>query len=857
MAIIVNPEITGDASVNTLTNANKGYTYMSGQGGDDTYIIENISNSFSEINHTTVPTASADSAILQIENLKGNDLTLFFDVSLNSTNDAEDDLLVAKKSLLKSVITQKDKFQNALKQVNGENPDYTEEQAYDAALQLAAPQRGAVQIDDFFGETNDTPAGDYGSNYIQTIQTIDKNGITRTLDVEEYISSVTLQVRDFLLDSGYSSVSDLFMSSDTANQNKVLNIYKNQLINLSIEGKENQNDKLIGENGNDTFVFGINSGDDTVASGKGDDTLQFTNELFENLVFTRDRNNLVISHNENNDTVTIQNYLSNPDKSSLKEIATTDSASPYSIIEDAIVQIESVAGKKNNITGTKINDSITGSNMDDTLKGNNGNDSIVGALGNDKLYGDAGENTLFFTAGDGLDTVYSGKGEDTLYFNAINSDDIVYSASKSGGLILNYAENSSVEIANYFRKKGDVSVQNIYTQGNTLNQTLDSIVNADDFVIELEGVAGKRNSISGTYLNDVITGKELADTLKGLDGADSIVANSGNDNINGGNGNDTLYGNEGNDIIRGGNGADNIYGNVGDDKLYGEAGENTFFFTQGDGADTIYLGKGLDSLNIDSTTISYYRNRNNLEISYGEQGDSVTVSNYFSSKKPSVYSVNDLLLNGEIIIDGYNTVYNGVDVKRYNGNDNDNLIYANNRHDLINAGNGNDVIQVMSSKSAEVNSGDGDDYIEVKSLSPFVTINDTAGADTLQINEKRSNTNIFFEVMKEASVTPTEENDSLFIVNNSNWNRIKREQDVNDRTGGIEVNSYTDIERIETKDGYITQVQIEQVKTNVVSWLANTNYDSAMQALAEGNDNTVKQLLAIYQNVSWQTPEVV
>ena len=46
MAIIVNPEITGDAGVNTLTNANKGYTYMSGQGGDDTYIVENVSNSF-------------------------------------------------------------------------------------------------------------------------------------------------------------------------------------------------------------------------------------------------------------------------------------------------------------------------------------------------------------------------------------------------------------------------------------------------------------------------------------------------------------------------------------------------------------------------------------------------------------------------------------------------------------------------------------------------------------------------------------------------------------------------------------------------------------------------------------------
>ncbi|MBQ8886515.1 MAG: calcium-binding protein [Candidatus Gastranaerophilales bacterium] len=858
MAIIVNPKIIGDGSANTLTNSNKGYTYMSGQGGDDTYVVENISNSFSEINPTeTTTTGNNADNVLQIQNLKGNDLTLFFDVEVNPTGNPDDNLFVVKKNLLKSVTSQVSKFQDALLQVENANPTYTQDQIYQAALEIGAPQKGAVQIDDYFGETNNTPVGNYGDNYIEIIQTIDKNGITRTLNVEDYVTTVTTQVREFLTENGYTSVANLMSSSDTSLQNQLMNIYKNQLINLTIEGVENTNDKLVGENGNDTFVFGVNSGDDTVVSGRGDDSLQFENEIFSDLVFTRDKNNLVISHNENDDTVTIQNYLSNPTKSSIKTILTTDAQSPHSIIEDAVVQISAEAGKKNRITGTKINDSITGSTFDDILKGSDGNDSIIGGLGNDKLYGDAGENTLYFTEGDGLDSVYSGKGEDTLYLTNVDSDNIVYSASTSGGLILNYADNSSVEIVNYFRKKGDVSIQSIYTSTDDLTQTLDNIVSAEDFVIQLDGVVGKKNRINGTYLNDVITGQELADNLNGLDGNDSITGNAGNDNINGGNGNDTLYGNDGNDIIKGGNGADSIYGNAGDDKLYGESGQNTFFFEEGDGNDTIYMGKGLDSLSIDSTDISYYRNKNNLVINYGTETDSVTVSNYFRSNNPSVDMVNDLSLSKDIIIEGYNTVENGVTVKQYNGNDYGNLIYADGRYDLVNAGDGDDVIQVMSSKSATINSGDGNDYIEVKSLKQFVEINDTSGTDTLMVNEKTSNTNIIFNVLKDTTATLPEDEDSLYIVNDSNWKRIARYQEVDEITGGIEIESITGIERIETKDGYVTATQIDEVKANVTAWLANTNYDSAMQALEEGNENIVNQLLAIYENIDWQAPALV
>ena len=43
--------------------------------------------------------------------------------------------------------------------------------------------------------------------------------------------------------------------------------------------------------------------------------------------------------------------------------------------------------------------------------------------------------------------------------------------------------------------------------------------------------------------------------------------------------------------------------------------------------------------------------------------------------------------------------------------------------------------------------------------------------------------------------------------------------------------------------------QIDEVRNNVVSWLSNTNYDSAMEALREGNDKIVNELVAIYENI--------
>ena len=121
---IVNEEKYGNNSANTLVNDKKGYTYMSALKGNDTYIVENISKSFTEIddsnrldesenpgpvNGNGIPTTNFGNDTIQIKNVKANDLALFFDVSLAPNVEASapsDELYIVKKSAMSSVVKQ-------------------------------------------------------------------------------------------------------------------------------------------------------------------------------------------------------------------------------------------------------------------------------------------------------------------------------------------------------------------------------------------------------------------------------------------------------------------------------------------------------------------------------------------------------------------------------------------------------------------------------------------------------------------------------------------------------------------------------------------------------------------------------
>ena len=667
MAVINGPMI-GTENDDIITNDKAGVSIMIGGDGDDTYIVENILKSWSEIadgNYTLdendipgaiIPGSSARNAAnfgndkIIIKNINANDLILFFDVAIaeniyDKTSLPDDGLYIIKKSGINTVVSQYNKAMNA-----------TSEKAFINAL----PSANGIDIPFYFGDNNNiqengTLGSNVGANYIKTIKTMDKNGVTKTLDVDGFISKIKPKVEEFLLLNDCKTASEVLFGGNVRLRNNLINIYKNATIDLLIEGTDGNdiikgeigndeitagkgNDTLYGGTGRNTFKFKKGDGQDTISSGKiakdiygnllNTDALVFDNINYSDLKFSANGNNLVIKYGDNyEDSVTIVNYLKNPAASTITTIITKDDTKTLLDLvnnNQITLEIEGIDGKNNNlkgisfvsneITGAKPelnskgkltggNDKITGGNMGDILNGGEGidvihggkgNDTIIGGTGDDKLYGDEGNNTFKFAAGDGQDTVYSGKIIKNPDGSLVNTDTLKFEGINYSDL--KFSANGNNLVIKYGENYEDsVTIAN-YLKNPAAN-TITTIV-TDDAIKSLP---------------EMIEAGEITIVTKGIDGRNNNLkgvlnlANEitgakpelnsrgkltgGNDKITGGNQSDTLDGGEGNDVITGGKGDDTIIGGKGDDKLYGIEGNNTFVFKKGDGKDIVYSGK--------------------------------------------------------------------------------------------------------------------------------------------------------------------------------------------------------------------------------------------------------------------------
>lgn len=562
------------------------------------------------------------------------------------------------------------------------------------------------------------------------------------------------------------------------------------------------------------------------------------------------------------------NIIDNPTKNSIKGTAYNDNIDA-STLKNLTRGLTIDGGKGNDeIYGTKFADTIKGGNGenelfggagDDKIYANTGNNLIEGNKGNDKIYCEKGNSEIRFYLNDGDDIVYSGKSHDTIAFEDININEISFGLNKKD-LVINYGnKGDSVTLSNYFKKNGNTSVKTIYTKDCASGVNLN--LHMETANITINGLENKKNKITGTFLSDTITGKNLNDTLNGGKGNDTIYGNSGNDNIKGGDGDDSLYGGANNDTINGGNGWDEIYGGRGNDKLYGEAGTNGFHFYNGDGNDTIYMGKGVDRIYLENSQTNaptYERSGNNLIINYGNN-DSITVSNYFKSKNPSVKSINyngitdNLSGNNGIIINGVTEYEYGYKLNYFCGNDKNNLIYAASNFDEVDTGDGNNTVYINSKKEAGVFGGFGDDTYYVNSLKKYVYLNDAGGSDKLVINDKAKNINILFDV--NADNSDVYGNSSMLILNDSNYNKIKKTRSLEPEniSSAIEVvDGVNELEYIYTKDNkVITGQELASIKQDVVNWLNSSqnigNHDSALSVLINGSSHEINSLLAVYQ----------
>ena len=562
-----------------------------------------------------------------------------------------------------------------------------------------------------------------------------------------------------------------------------------------------------------------------------------------------------------------------------------------------------------------------------TVYGEKGNDYVSIEYGQVEVYGGEGNDflesglmnnsNLYFSKGDGND-LYRYRGalkydrgqgdgknvnEDTLVFQDLSFDELSF-AQDGDNLVLNYGENASVTIENYYKYLGAEGAELAFAdeRGNTGKyivesgqwkiyiQTTEGKTLLSDVIAQYNAklqANAKEGDVVGTFANDTITldaaakvygyagndtitGSEGNDTINAGAGADSVIAGLGNDTISLSSGDDYADGGDGKDTIIGGDGNDIIYGGAGNDRIghaNSEAGDDLFYGGDGNdeinggaGKDTLYGEAGDDLLRGNTGNDSIYGGDGNDTI-YGESNSNVTTTgnDYIETGAGTdlVYcgSGNDTIILG----DGKNTVnaYYGDDsIIGGAGNDaitaghGNNYIETGDGTDSAICGDGNDVI-ILGSGTKTVNSSKGDDVITLtKSIADTrVNLKDSEGNDVVNLADNKDNVNVVFNVDKDGNMKYYDDVRIIADADMASWKTNLTS------TGGIVMmaNECTDIETITTKDGYkITSTDINALKADVASWLTDNKFADVETVLTTGTEDKVNALMAVFETANWQ-----
>lgn len=559
------------------------------------------------------------------------------------------------------------------------------------------------------------------------------------------------------------------------------------------------NDNLSGNNGADIYIFGKESGSDTITNADSDslgtrsDTIRLQAGVgTDEVIFERSGNNLIIKINGTADRLTVSNYFSAD--------ATTSNAIEFIVFEDG-TQLDINAVKQRVLIPTSGNDTITGYATDNNLAGGDGNDRLSGEAGNDLLDGGAGADTLI--GGSGLDTLIGGAGNDSL--NGGLGNDVYRFAKGFGTDTLNAYDTlsskyDSIEFLDI--DSGDISVSRSF--GDlllTVLDTEDTLLVSNFFdqdgngasrIDEIKFSDGTSWAVSDVLIrvlastlgNDTLTGYSTDDYLSGEEGDDQLVGWAGNDTLLGGSGNDTLSGNDGQDLLVGG---------TGNDYLEGGKGNDTYRFSRGFGQDTVNAWEStvakndvIEFFDISSTDVTVSRVGSSLVLSVEETSDSLSVNDYFYSETDQQYKVQrivfadgvtwsaqDIALASLIATDGNDRLY---------GFDADELIDGGSESDYIDGGAGNDSL-VGSSGNDSLYGGLGDDTLEGGVGNDFLNGglgNDTYcfaqgfGSDTISSNDGTAakNDTVLFSDITAAEITISRRSDDLLLSSASSGDSL-------------------------------------------------------------------------------------
>lgn len=413
------------------------------------------------------------------------------------------------------------------------------------------------------------------------------------------------------------------------------------------------NDILKGDSGDDTYQFGLGSGQDTILDeyvtfsnpwyyqhDGGYDTISFTSGVEpQDVDVKRSGNDLVFTILGTDDVLTVQGFYNRQTNGSLfnaiEQVTFNDA-------NETIWTQADLIDKARYIYGTENNDTITGFEyQDDIISSGDGNDLVNGTgTGTDTVYAGAGNDTVYMGSGDGEvngedgndilygnggnDTVLGGEGDDTLH-----GDDLTYYGlnNTSGNDILNGGQGSDQlfggggdDIYQFNLGDGQDTILDSFRIGYPYSSTqLDGgydVIQFGEGIEEIDVQVSRTNtdlvlSIAGTLDSLTIQNFFLKDSngdyLYGIEKVQFSDANNTIWNqevlfelarqINGTSNNDILTGySDQNNILLGLGSDDLLYGNSADDYLDGGAGDDTLYGGTGNDKYIFEYEHGIDTI---------------------------------------------------------------------------------------------------------------------------------------------------------------------------------------------------------------------------------------------------------------------
>lgn len=370
--------------------------------------------------------------------------------------------------------------------------------------------------------------------------------------------------------------------------------------------------------GNDTYIYNIGDGEDSVTDIGGNDTIKFGQGItLDNLTFENISSDLKINI-QNDDGYYGCIFVTRHFKSDYRKIEHFEFADG-TIISDLTPYLTGTTVKSDYVIdeGSSIKDvylqgnkdiSVVGNSADNHFEGNSGDNTYEGKGGDDNIWDESGGNdTYIYNLGDGFDWIHDKSGNDTIQFGVgITADDIKF--VKNGNSLeirIGSDENyGNIWVDNYFDSSNDYKIENVkFANGTTITDVSD----------KLYGLFSESDNV-------ILTGNMVEGGVSG----DQNLNVTGNDLDN------WLNGNAGNNIMTGGRGDDNFYDDQG--------GNDTYIYNLGDGNDSITDINGNDTIQfgegITANNVSFNQTADgHLEIRFAGQEGSIFIDDYFNENE--------------------------------------------------------------------------------------------------------------------------------------------------------------------------------------------------------------------------------